>query len=236
MIGKLFDAFMRKLRRKYAYVDMYGDVRFYRYYVGYVELNDDKSWKARWLPNLFVHHFPGEPGEEGPDADQPHFHPWKTLSILLRGGYTHTVNDGEIRTVNAPTISYLSNSDAHQITRMTPGTWSLFFHGIRKHGWLIDARTCKTICDSCNRLNDGKCMKSNRIRPMAPETELSASDKAKGWRKAKWICVDGGFDKLLAERKRSIAALGKAIPIRSSEKFLILKESEIKVRKAAKNV
>jgi hypothetical protein len=236
MIGKLFDAIMRKLGRKYAYVDVYADVRFYRYYVGYVELNDDKSWRARWLPNLFVHHFPGEPGEEGPDAEQPHFHPWKTLSILMCGGYTHTVNDDEIRTVNAPGLSYLSNRDAHKITHMKPGTWSLFFHGIRKHGWLVDARTCKTICDSCNRLNDGQCMRSNRIRKMAPELELASSEQAKGWRKAKWIRVDAGFDNLLADRKRAVAALGKTIPVRSSERFVLLKESEIKARRAAKRV
>lgn len=236
MLFRLFDKLMTALGRKFAFLDMYGDVRFYRYYVFYVELNDDESWVARWLPNLFVHHFPGEPGEEGPDGDQPHFHPWSTLSLILTGGYTHTVNGVE-RVHVAPSKSFMRHSDQHIITRMKPGTVTLFFHWLRKQRWLVDARTCVKVCDSCQRLNDGQCMRSNRIRPMNPVTELAMSSRdAKGWRAAKWVRVDSGFEELRAERRRAIAKAGKTIPIRSSDKFTLLKEQEIVKRRRAKNV
>lgn len=235
---KIFEWALKYLEnkgRKYAFVDMYGDIRFYRYYVFYVEKNTDDSWKARWFPNLFVHYFPGEPGDEGPDGDQPHFHPWNTLSIILKGGYTATLNSLKDRTSKALGISYMSYKDSHNITKMTAGTWTLFFHGIRKQNWLVDVRTCENVCQSCMTLNEGSCMKTQRVRPMAEDTELAMSAKeAKGWRKAKWINVDENFDTLIAERKKTLRSLKVPTPPNSSAKFLILKEETIKERRAAK--
>lgn len=234
MIVQIFDSIMQRLRRKYAFVDSYGDIRFFRYYVFYVEKNVDNSFAAKYLPNIFVHFFPGEPSGEGPDGDQPHYHPWTTISFIFKGGYASVVNGIKRLKLTAPAITFQSYKDSHQIDRMTPGTWTLFCHGIRRQDWLVNAEKCAKICDSCERLNEGHCMKSGRIRPMTPETELAFSAaEAKGWRKAKWICVDEDFDKLIADRKEKLKRIKVETPDSSEKKFIILKEITIMERRAS---
>lgn len=236
---KIFKQFLQYLeshKRKYAFVDMYGDVLFYRYYVGYVEKNSDTSWKARWLPNLYIHHFPGSPHNEGPDGDQPHYHPWSVVSVVLRNGYTAVVNRGPRQTHQAISTYFMSYKQCHNIVQVLPDTWTLFFHGIRRQPWLVDVQQCESVCSTCKQYNNNTCSKTAEIRLIDPDTELVTSSKqARGWRKAKWIVVDKDFAQLINLRKATLDKLSVSSPKTNTAKLLVLKQETIKEKSTSKD-
>lgn len=231
MISRFFDWLAIRLGRKFAFVDFYGDVGFYRYYIFYVERHDANDWVARFIPNLYVHHFPGEPSGQGPDGEMPHFHPWSTLSVMLKGGYTELIDHKVTRVSKAPALVPLSYKQSHRLVKATPGTWTLFFHGPRRQNWLVDERIHSTICEPCKRHNNGVCANKNQVRPVDPDIEISCSSReARGWRKAKWIKVDAGFDQLLLERKDQLRKGRIETPSNAFQKIEVLKNEILKTR------
>jgi hypothetical protein len=231
MIMRFLDWLAVRLGRKFAFVDFYGDVGFYRYYIFYVERHDARNWIAKFIPNLYIHHFPGEPSGQGPDGDMPHFHPWNTLSVMLTGGYTEQINHTMTRVSKAPALVYLSHKQSHRLVKATPGTWTLFFHGPRKQEWLVDEKVHAVICEPCKKHNNGVCANQNRTRPVDPAIEITcSSQEARGWRKAKWIMVDAEFDALILERKEQLKKGRIPTPGSAFLKIEVLKNEILKSR------
>jgi len=232
MLFKSFDYVMTNLGRKYAFVDGFGNITSYRYYVFFLEKHIAESWKEKYLPNLFVHHFVGEESQQWVDGEIAHTHPWNTLSIVLKGGYTEEEEySGNYKTTVAPAIVIRSYKISHRFTQMVPNTWSLFFHGIRKSKWAFDIREHKVICPACEKYNDGVCMNAGKtgLIEFTEKKEIKeTSEQSKNWRGATWIKCDNNFDKLINERRKTMSKLGLKIPDTFDERFVIAKENLIK--------
>ncbi len=229
MFFKLFDWFMTKLGRKYALVDGFGNIAFYRYYVFFLEKHLAESWKEKYLPNLFVHHFVGEKSQQWIDGEMAHTHPWNTLSIVLKGGYTEEENySGNYKTTVALGIITRKWNVSHRFTQMTQNTWSLFFHGVRKGMWALDVRVHNVICPTCQEFNGGVCMNTGKtgLVQFTDKKEIKESSiKSKNWREPTWIKCDTGFEQLIATRKRTIENLGKEVPKTFNERYNLSKKT-----------
>lgn len=212
---KKFDSWAIRTERKFAYVDVFGQVLGYRYYIFYVEDHFDTSWKAKHLPNLFVQNFTGLDFPNGvsqmENAEDPHFHPWSTLSIILKGGYSEEFNHGESRADHkAPAIEVRAWNTSHRVTKMTPNTWTLFFHWIRRGNWAFDIRPHKVVCDLCAKENNGVCVNEKFAgrRDFVQEWVLpKRSLDHKGWKNPTWLKCDDDFDGLISERQRVVQKL-----------------------------
>lgn len=231
MIHRLFDWVAIRLGRKFAFVDFFGDVGFYRYYLFYVERHDANDWVSRFLPNLYVHHFPGEPSGQEPDGARAHCHPWDTLSVMLKGGYTELIEHTELRVSSAPALVYLNHKHCHRLIRVAPNTWTMFFHGRKRQEWTVQEQMSTSGGDLQGQRSDVIHAAGIRVRPLDPDIEITrSSEEAKGWRKAKWIKVDTGFNKLLDERKKMLKRLNIDNPGSVSEKVEMLKNYSMKMR------
>lgn len=102
---------------------------------------------------IFLHRF----HQPDPDRDV-HNHPWRALSVIIRGGYTELVVPDAIRDGRGviasvrdqyavtqwgrwwPKINQLKEHEYHRITDILPGTWTLVFGGpyFRDWGFLVD--------------------------------------------------------------------------------------------------
>lgn len=228
MLLKSFDYLMRKLGRKYAFVDAFGNICFYRYYVFFLEKHANETWKEKYLPNLFVHHFVGENSQQWIDGEIAHTHPWNTLSIVLNGGYTEEEEySGNYKTTTAPAIVKRSWKTSHRFTQMIPNTWTLFFHGIRKGKWAFDIREHKIICPTCEKFNGGVCINTGKagLIQFTDKKEIKeSSEKSKKWRETTWIKCDDKFDRLIKERKQTIAKSDLEIPKTFNERYVMSKE------------
>lgn len=229
MLYALFDRLMRRLGRKYALVDAFGKVAFYRYYIFFVEKHIAESWKERYLPNLFVHHFVGEESQQWVDAEVAHTHPWNTLSIVLRGGYTEEeeYDTARLLTTTAPGIIVRSWKTSHRFTRMTPNTWTMIFHGIRQGKWAFDHRVHEVICPTCEQFNGGVCMNTSSagLQEFGADIDLKqSSSQSKKWRGPTWIKCDEGFEQLVSERIDAMARSGVPVPATFNERYLVIKE------------
>jgi hypothetical protein len=215
MLFKLFDWVMIKLGHKYALVDVYGQVIWYRYYVFYVEKHIANNWKEKYLPNLFIHHFIGADNKQWVDGDECHTHPWNTVSFVAKGGYVEDVEYGKaIKRTTAPGIAFTSYKNSHRFIEMTPGTISFFFHGIRKSIWAFDLRKCEVICKSCNKHNNGVCVNTPGMEEFQAGKELRPTSKAhKGWRETTWIKCDQDFDSIIKSRQEGLKRQGTPIPL-----------------------
>jgi hypothetical protein len=231
MIFKLFDWIATLLGRKFAFVDFFGDVGFYRYYFFYVERHDANDWIARFLPNLYIHHFPGGPSAQEPDGARPHCHPWNTLSVMFKGGYTELIDHAEVRESKAPALIYLNHKHCHRLIRAKPNTWTLFFHGPKRQEWSVQEQVDAVSGEALIHLKEDKSEKAIRVRPLDPDIEITqSSEEARGWRKAKWIKVDSGFNKLLNERKKMLKRLNIENPGSASEKVEVLNNYLLEMR------
>lgn len=229
---KLLDWCARKLGRKYAFVDEYGQILFYRYYVFFVEKHIASNWRERYLPNLFVHHFIGVDNKQWIDGEECHSHPWDAMSLVLRGGYVEDIAYGE-RTVRttAPGVAFTSYKSSHRFLEMTPGTVTLFFHGVRRGMWSFDLRKHDVICPACQQFNGGVCINTPGPEEFDAAIELRASAKAhRGWRQKTWIKCDQDFEGVIAERQESLRRSALVVPDTLNERNLNAKVFIVKRR------
>ncbi len=102
-----------------------GELLMERYYPMIMNEPEDNGWKTR-LPNVVLHHFPNNVRDE-----YSHDHGRACMAIILRGGYRE-LRDGKVLERNAPCIWTLGYDSFHQIVRIKPDTWTLFFVGWKR--------------------------------------------------------------------------------------------------------
>lgn len=205
--------FLRSIGRKYAFVDFYGDVIFYRYYVFYDE--EKYGDKGGFWPNILIHEFPGDPEGEGPDAEHIHAHPYSTLSYIIKGGYTEQVDDGFALThretkagqfTNVPYTSY------HRIKTVEPGTVTLFMHWFRRSTWRLRIQKCSEVCSVCWERNSGQCYRHTNLTTLNNHLDSTSPSEGDEWRGVKWLQCGPDFEQQLAKRKKTLRRMGINIP------------------------
>lgn len=208
MILKLLERFGRKS----VLVDFYGRVRMERYHLFYYEDEAKPRWWY-WFPNAWLHFFPGP---DSPDGEDQHRHPFSTVSIMLRGGYSEIVN-GDRRAHYAPSLVCLWWHDLHRIESVLSGSWSLFVHGWRRGRWTFESVHCAEPCRACLELNGGACFK--------PERELPYNEQfARGDQAVRWERVNKDTERKLEIRRQAIARRGIVPPVgRADNKYAITK-------------
>lgn len=214
---------LEKLGRKYALVDYYGDVLFYRYFPLWVERHDSKR---KW-PNVFIHVFPGEPGGLGIDGPVAHRHPYSAVGFVLRGSYTEVLNNTRTRVNRAPALAYTSYLDDHRITHATPGTLSVWVHGPRVQAWVKVGYPHKEICPACRAYNGGRCY----IEPgVSAFPTIDPADNPRRWRGTTWMKVTPDMPALLRARGAALRALGVENPVYLGKKIEAEKVRQLKER------
>lgn len=168
------------------------DVLAQRWYLGYVEADEDRRLIAK-LPNAYLHkdlniHTPGS----------AHRHAWNSYSLILKGGYTELV-DGVARTHKAGDLAVVKQTQRHEITHCEPGTVTLFMHGWRLAPWEFTVESCATLCGRC-ATEYGRCVNSIKTTPY----ELNAADGGKV-RVASWMSTKTpGLERRIRIRKRAL--------------------------------
>jgi hypothetical protein len=229
MLYKTFDYVMRKLGRKYAFVDVYGDVLSYRYYVFFMENKTAKTWKDKYLPNLFVHHFVGAENKQWVDNEISHTHPWNTVSIVIKGGYVEEENySGLTKEINAPAVVFRDWKSSHRFTQVTPNTWTLWFHSIRKREgkWAFDLRPHDVVCPACVKHNNGVCINAAERKEFVDPKPKSAQNHK--WREPTWMKCDSELEQVIAQRKKVLTRAKTYIPVTINERYEVAKETLVK--------
>lgn len=228
MLFTVFDYVMQKLGRKYAFVDVYGEVAFYRYYLFFMENKTLKNWKDKYLPNVFIHNFIGQKSKQWVDNEIFHTHPWNSVSVVIKGGYIEEERDGAIKKITAPAIVLRNWKVSHRFTQMTPNTWTLWFHGIRKEAgkWALDRQVHTVICSACIKYNNGVCI---NVAGLQEFKEIkSTSTQNQNWREPVFIKCDSEFKNVIAERKKVLAKAKITTPATFNERFEATKTVSIK--------
>jgi hypothetical protein len=224
MLFAMFDYVMRKLGRKYAFVDVYGEVSTYRYYVFFMENKTAKTWKDKYLPNMFVHNFVGDESKQWIDNEIFHTHPWDSVSIVIKGGYIEEEDhSGVTKEITAPAIVPRSWKTSHRFRQMTPNTWTLWFHGIRKKAgkWAFDIRVHDVVCPACIKHNNGVCMNVTGLQEFKDPKPTSAQNYK--WREPTWMKCDDELENVITERKKVLARANITTPATFSERFELTK-------------
>lgn len=220
MLFKIFDYAMQKLGKKYAFVDVYGEVAMYRYYVFFMENKTAKTWKDKYLPNLFVHNFIGEETTQWIDNENFHTHPWNSLSVVIKGGYVEEeAHSGVAKSITAPAIVPRSWKTSHRFIAMTPNTWTLWFHGIRKQTgkWAFDIKTHNVVCPACVKYNNGVCMNVSGLKEFTDPKPASAQNYK--WREPTWMKCDAELENVIAERKKILARAKIQTPVTFNDRY-----------------
>jgi hypothetical protein len=195
----------------------------YRYCVLRAERHTSRGWLDR-LPNLFIHVYPGEPGGRGPDDASPHAHPYNSLGVIIKGGYTEVINEKVRRTTQAFGATYVSHKSFHRLESVLPGTVSLFFHGWRKRKeWLIDRKKCATLCNECVAADKKACVKQAGVEPFRQDLDSDSVNRGV----TTWVPVDAGFDDMIAKRKKLMRRLG-VMPRTNLEKMALLRAAAVR--------
>jgi hypothetical protein len=188
-----------------------------------------KTWKDKYLPNLFVHHFIGAENKQWIDNEIAHTHPWNTVSIVIKGGYVEEENyNGVPKVANAPAIVPRSWKTSHRFTQVTPNTWTLWFHGIRKKTgkWAFDIRVHEVVCPACVKYNNGVCMNTTKPQELADRFPVS-TDTPK-WRETTWMKCDDDLDNIIIARKRAIQKAKIKVPATLNERFELTRDFFVK--------
>lgn len=83
-----------------------------------------------WLPSIRIHHI-----LRTDFARHPHNHPWNARTIILKGWYDETRDDGWHQRNTGDTVRIL-HSDFHRIENISHGgVWTLFFTWGYQHDW-----------------------------------------------------------------------------------------------------
>jgi hypothetical protein len=194
----LLDLFLRLLEwmgRKKVLVDFAGNVRAYRYYVFFMEEDEDTRLIGR-LPNIYIHVNVELNTPDGPDT---HRHPWNTYSYMIRGGYLEEVN-GKYRFHETGTVARLRHTDYHRVVQVRPGTVTAFMHGWRRGPWLFRLAPCAAVCPSCDE-KYGKCY--NEVSTVPHATFFGSKGK---WRTARWFLSKTPGLRAMIERRRRASA------------------------------
>jgi hypothetical protein len=184
--------------RKSILVDGYARVRMERYDLLWREEEaEGKPW-----PNAWLHHMPGP---ESPDAkDDPHSHPWRTITFILKGGYLEVINRTIRRLVTR--CAFLSYKSNHRIDTVLPGTWTLFLHGFRQRPWTFHFDECATLCKACSDRGT-TCFK--QVNPTMEFTELFG----RGGDALQWMRWTPQLERELAVKRRALR-MKKVTPTR----------------------
>jgi hypothetical protein len=194
---------LEKLGHKALFVDFYGEVLMHRWFLFYYEEEKAQGWWY-WLPNVWIHLFPLE---ETPDGDDPHRHPWSTLTFIISGWYKELINNVKERINKRLRFGYLDYKDNHRILEVSAGTYSVFMHGWRKQDWTFDVDKCTTVCQACVDLRGGVCPKETKA------TDFDAHlARAGDWRVVKWMKATPETYKLIERRKRALVRMGLTRP------------------------
>lgn len=221
--------FLERHGRKRVLVDFYGTVLWERWCLFYYENEEGGGWKT-WLPNVFIHYYPDA---ETPDGEDSHRHPWNALSLVLRGSYTERLNETVTRERRAGSVAFLPASGSHRILRTEPGTWTLFFHGLRRQEWAFTLRTCENVCQACHAKNGGVCFKTPRT--VGFNEQLGRADKvpeSPSWRAIRWMRVDSDLQATLDRRQRAVQRMGIVQPATREQMRMDMKAAVIERRKA----
>lgn len=227
----MFLKFLEKIGKKYAFVDFYGDVLFYRYYVFFYEDHIDDRWIAK-LPNIYIHVYNSDKNGSGPNLEGSHSHPWSTLAFLIKGSYTEIVDEKYQRHTKKFGLAPLSYKQKHKLIKVEQGTTSIFMHWFRKNFWKVHINKCNVICQTCEKTNNGVCNKtntSNHLDDHLSITHNSISD-GKSWRALTLLKVDDRFDEIISRRKRSLKRMGIKTPETLKEKAQVIKIAQIAKR------
>ena len=185
-----------------ALMDSFGNVFFVRYYLFGVEPDeadvDAGRAKARWLPNVWLHHI--LESDHGPDGGNYHTHPWSNLTILLSGGYMEHTEKGAFWR-KAGSVVRRDVTEPHYIGRTAPKTYSLFFHWFRRSGWGFRPKVCENLC--------GECQPKGRCDIESVHLKHNEYMKAFGEKNApRWIVYDAYGKKRIKRRQRAAARAG----------------------------
>ncbi len=192
----MFLKLLEKLGRKKVLVNFAGEIIANRWYVFYLEEDEDPRWIAK-LPNLYIHQNVKTDTPDGPDS---HHHAWNTWSLILNGSYTEEVN-GKTRYNWRWSIAKLKVTDFHRIVCCAPNTWTAFFHGFRIGKWGFKAKACATLCETCG-VKYGACVNT------LTETPYDVHFGGKGaWRAVRWFASN--FPDLAAKIERRRRAIKK---------------------------
>ena len=211
--------FLERHGRKYALVDFYGDVLMYRYFILYVERQDDPRFVARF-PNVWTHILPRDASGRGPDGISPHRHPWSAVGLILRGHYVELLNNTKERRTAVGQLAYTSYKDDHRVLTVGKDTLTIFFHGFRRATWTKVGYPCKTICSTCKSKNNGKCLSTLGEYPLPP-VDPDPGGRLGSARTVKWVKVTKDFNEQLQKRKAALSRRGHPIPILIEDKLAI---------------
>ncbi len=193
MLGLLL-RLLEKAGRKKVLVNFMGEVVAYRWYVLYLEEDEDTRFIARF-PNIYIHQ---NLMPDTPDGPEPHKHAWNTYSLMLNGGYWEEVNGRE--RYNPPgSWALLKYGDYHRITKTNPNAWSMFCHGFRKGRWGFKQKACETICATCAE-KYGVCVNTTRDVPYEAHFGGKALKRRVHWFPSK----EPGLEKRLARRREAV--------------------------------
>lgn len=191
--------------------DFYGRILMERYFLFYYDSEDKLHWWS-WLPNAFIHYFPGP---DSPDAkDDAHRHPWSTLGIMLRGGYTEVVNNSNVRSPRW--LTYLSYRDNHRIASVRPGTWTLFLHGFRRQPWTFELQPCVEKCAACTEAKQ-ECFKAQN--PTLTWKQLFSLGK----NAVSWVRWGSETERRLERRRLAVKRMGLQLPRSKEETSALFK-------------
>lgn len=232
---KSFLSYLEKRGRKYAFVDFYGDVLFYRYYLFFVEKHIDERFIAK-LPNIFIHVYVGDKNGDGPNMEGSHSHPWSTLGFLIKGSYKEIIDEKYERTTKRFGFAYTSHKEKHKIVKVEPGTTSIFMHGFRKKQWLVHMKSCENVCQTCQTTNNGVCNKTTTNNLLDDHLQITHNSIADGksWRALTLLKVDENFKSLIDRRKKSLKKMNFYFPETMKEKAEIVKIAQIAKRNEIK--
>jgi len=226
-----FLKFLEKCGRKYAFVDFYGDVLFYRYYVFFYEDNIDDRFIAK-LPNIYIHIYNSDKDGSGPNVESFHSHPWSTLAFLIKGSYKEIIDDTKERITKRFGFAYLSHKQKHRIAEVEQDTTSIFMHGFRKKSWKVYINSCENICETCEKTNNKICNKTTETNALDHHLEIVQTSIAdtKSWRALTFLKVDNNFNNIIDRRKKALKRLGVSLNNTQKEKMEILKKEQIEKR------
>lgn len=194
--------YLERTGRCKALMDAFGNVFFVRYYLLGVEPDeadvDSGKAKARWLPNIWLHHIPKN--NHSPDGGNYHTHPWSNLTILLSGGYMEHTESGAVWR-SAGSIVRRDVTEPHYIGKTAPKTYSLFFHWFRRSDWGFQPKVCKNLC--------GKCEPKGRCDIQDIHLKHNEYMKAFGEKNApRWIIYNDAGKVRIERRKRAARRAG----------------------------
>lgn len=214
---------LSRLFRKHALVDFYGDVSFYRYHLFFYEPDYATRW-WHWLPNIFVHFYPGEPGGAGPNGENPHSHPWTSLGFVVRGQYTERIDEIKTRINTAPALTYVKHSSFHRIVTVKPGTISIFMHGFRqKRDWLSKVIACPVLCPACVDAGFTACPSIAGV-----QKGEEAIDSGKIGIQMTWVPCDANFDERIERRRKALRRMNLRTPTSFKAKENAMKVAKLK--------